>query len=58
MAHYPSRLRFKLPAERIAELVEKNCTVLSDSEWMQFFEQVNIISDCDKPATWQVTWAD
>jgi hypothetical protein len=48
MTHYPSRLRFKLPAERIAELVEKNCTVLSDAEWMQFFEEVNNISDCNK----------
>ena len=48
MTHYPSRLRFKLPAERIAELVEKNCTVLSDSEWMQFFEEINIISDCNE----------
>ena len=48
MTHYPSRLRFKLPVERIAELVEKNHTVLSDEEWMQFFEQVNIISDCNE----------
>jgi hypothetical protein len=50
VTHYPSRLRFKLPAERIAELVENNSTILSDDEWMQFFEQVNIISVCDKPA--------
>jgi tripartite-type tricarboxylate transporter receptor subunit TctC len=45
MAHYPSRLRFKLPAERIAELVEKNHTVLSDDEWKEFLSRI-IISEC------------
>jgi hypothetical protein len=50
MTRYAPTLRFKLPAERIAELVEKNCTVLSDSEWMQFFEEINTITDCNETA--------
>jgi hypothetical protein len=48
MAHYPSRLRFKLPAERIAELVEKNCTILTDEEMVQFMAQIKVISDCNE----------
>ena len=48
MTHYPPRLRRKLSAERIAELEEKNYIVPTDSEWMQLFEELNIISDCNE----------
>ena len=48
-------LRSKLSPERIAELVEKNCTVLSDDEWNDFLSQLFIISDCNETRQ-AVTW--